>query len=55
MSITFGDASPLDGDAVAEATRQGWEPAIRRPVEKGNVSLVDNFMHERRRDRFWCR
>ena len=49
-SITFGDGTPLDRDAVMEATRLGEELSFDVPWQKGNVALVDNFvaMHGRR-------
>jgi hypothetical protein len=49
-AITFGDGTPLDGDAVLEATRLGEELSFDVPWQKGDVALVDNFvtMHGRR-------
>ena len=49
-SITFGDGTPLDRDAVNVATRLGEELSFNVPWQRGDVALVDNFvtMHGRR-------
>jgi hypothetical protein len=49
-SITLGDGSPLDRDAVAVAIRLSEELAFDMPWQAGDVVLVDNFvtMHGRR-------
>ena len=49
-SITFGDGTPLDRDAVAVAARLGEELSIDIPWQNGDVALVDNYvaMHGRR-------
>ena len=49
-SITFGDGSPLDGDAVRLATQLGEELSFDIPWQSGDVALVDNYvsMHGRR-------
>jgi len=49
-SITFGDGSPLDGDAVILATQLGEELSFDIPWQSGDVALVDNYvtMHGRR-------
>ncbi|HEX4143553.1 MAG TPA: TauD/TfdA family dioxygenase [Pirellulales bacterium] len=49
-SITLGDDSPLDSDAVAVAVRLAEELAFDVPWRAGDVALVDNFvtMHGRR-------
>ena len=49
-SITFGDGTPLDRDAVATAARLGEELSFDIPWQKGDVARVDNYvaMHGRR-------
>ena len=49
-SITFGDGSPLDRDAVLTAATLGDELSFDLPWRRGDVALVDNFvaMHGRR-------
>lgn len=49
-SITFGDGTPLDPDAVATAVALGDELSFDLPWQKGDVALVDNLvtMHGRR-------
>ena len=49
-SITFGDGSPLDRQAVALATQLGDELSFDIPWVRGDVALVDNYvtMHGRR-------
>jgi hypothetical protein len=49
-SITFGDGTPLDPDAVAVAVRLAEELAFDLPWQAGDVALVDNYvtMHGRR-------
>ena len=49
-SITFGDGTPLDREAVAVAARIGEELSFDIPWQKGDVALVDNYvaMHGRR-------
>jgi len=49
-SITFGDGTFLDRDAVNVATRLGEELSFNVPWQRGDVALVDNFvtMHGRR-------
>ncbi len=49
-SITFGDGTPLDRDAVAEAIELGDELSFDTPWEAGDVAMVDNYvvMHGRR-------
>jgi alpha-ketoglutarate-dependent taurine dioxygenase len=49
-SITFGDGTPLDREAVATAARLGEELSFDIPWQKGDVALVDNYvaMHGRR-------
>jgi len=49
-SITFGDGTSLDRDAVMEATRLGEELSFDVPWQNGDVALVDNYvvMHGRR-------
>ena len=49
-SITFGDGSPLDRDAVMLATRLGEELSFDVPWQTGDVALLDNYvvMHGRR-------
>jgi alpha-ketoglutarate-dependent taurine dioxygenase len=49
-SITFGDGSPLDRDAVNVAIRLSEELAFDVPWQAGDVALVDNYvtMHGRR-------
>ena len=49
-SITFGDGTPLDRDAVNVATRMGEELSFNVPWQRSDVALVDNFvtMHGRR-------
>ncbi len=49
-SITFGDGTPLDRDAVAEAIALGDELSFDTPWEQGDVAMVDNYvvMHGRR-------
>jgi hypothetical protein len=49
-SITFGDGSPLDREAVNVATELGEELSFDVPWQKGDVALVDNYvaMHGRR-------
>ena len=49
-SITFGDGSPLDREAVAHATQLGEQLSFDIPWKRGDVALVDNFvaMHGRR-------
>lgn len=49
-SITFGDGTPLDRDAVRLATRLGEELSFDIPWHSGDVALVDNYvtMHGRR-------
>ncbi len=49
-AITFGDGTPLDSEAVAEAIRLSDELAFDLPWQAGDVALVDNYvtMHGRR-------
>ena len=49
-SITFGDGTPLDRNAVDVATRLGEELSFDVPWQRGDVALVDNYvaMHGRR-------
>lgn len=49
-SITFGDGSPLDADAVRAAIALADELTFDIPWRRGDVALVDNFvaMHGRR-------
>jgi hypothetical protein len=49
-SITFGDGTPLDRDAVNVAIQLGDELSFDIPWQAGDVALVDNFvaMHGRR-------
>jgi alpha-ketoglutarate-dependent taurine dioxygenase len=49
-SITFGDGTPLDREAVHTAARLGDELSFDIPWHKGDVALVDNYvtMHGRR-------
>ncbi|HEU5115392.1 MAG TPA: TauD/TfdA family dioxygenase, partial [Isosphaeraceae bacterium] len=49
-SITFGDGTPLDRDAVSEAIELGDELSFDTPWEAGDVAMVDNYvvMHGRR-------
>jgi alpha-ketoglutarate-dependent taurine dioxygenase len=49
-SITFGDGTPLDREAVLLATRLGEELSFDIPWQAGDVALVDNYvaMHGRR-------
>ena len=49
-SITFGDGTPLDREAVSVAARLGDELSFDVPWLKRDVALVDNFvtMHGRR-------
>jgi len=49
-SISFGDGSPLDRDAVAVAVELSAELTFDIPWQQGDVALVDNFvtMHGRR-------
>jgi alpha-ketoglutarate-dependent taurine dioxygenase len=49
-SITFGDGTPLDRDAVADAIALGDELSFDTPWELGDVAMVDNYvtMHGRR-------
>ncbi len=49
-SITFGDGSPLDREAVLFATQLGEELSFDIPWQSGDVALVDNYvtMHGRR-------
>jgi alpha-ketoglutarate-dependent taurine dioxygenase len=49
-AITFGDGSPLDRNAVMEATQLGEELSFDVPWQNGDVALVDNYvaMHGRR-------
>jgi alpha-ketoglutarate-dependent taurine dioxygenase len=49
-AITFGDGTPLDREAVNEATRIGEELSFDIPWQTGDVALVDNYvaMHGRR-------
>jgi alpha-ketoglutarate-dependent taurine dioxygenase len=49
-SITFGDGTPLDREAVNVAARLGDELSFDVPWLKGDVALVDNYvaMHGRR-------
>lgn len=49
-SITFGDGTPLDRDAVNVASRLGEELSFNIPWQTGDVALVDNYvaMHGRR-------
>jgi len=42
-SITFGDGSPLDTDAVIQAVQLADELSIDLPWQAGNVALVDNL------------
>ncbi len=50
-SITFGDGSPLDPEAVALAVAIAEELSFDIPWQQGDVALVDNMvaMHGRRR------
>jgi alpha-ketoglutarate-dependent taurine dioxygenase len=49
-SITFGDGTPLDPEAVSLAARLGEELSFALPWQKGDVALLDNYvvMHGRR-------
>src|SRR5204863_10207232 len=49
-SITFGDGTLLDRDAVILATQLGEELSFDIPWQSGDVALVDNYvtMHGRR-------
>jgi hypothetical protein len=49
-SITFGDGSPLDREAVNVAAQLGEELSFDVPWQNGDVALVDNYvaMHGRR-------
>jgi hypothetical protein len=49
-TITFGDGTPLDREAVNTATQLGEELSFDIPWQKGDVALVDNYvaMHGRR-------
>jgi len=49
-SITFGDGTPLDREAVNVATQLGDELSFDIPWQAGDIALVDNFvtMHGRR-------
>lgn len=49
-AITFGDGTPLDGDAVAVAARISEELTYDLAWSQGDVALVDNYvtMHGRR-------
>jgi hypothetical protein len=49
-SITFGDGTPLDRDAVMLAAQLGEELSFDIPWQSGDVALVDNYvtMHGRR-------
>ena len=49
-SITFGDGTPLDREAVRVATELGEELSFDIPWQQGDVALVDNYvaMHGRR-------
>jgi len=49
-SITFGDGTPLDRDAVTTAVALAEELAFDVPWQQGDVALVDNYvvMHGRR-------
>jgi hypothetical protein len=49
-AITFGDGTPLDRDAVAEAIELADELSFDLPWQRGDVALVDNYvvMHGRR-------
>lgn len=49
-SITLGDGTPLDSDAVHAAVRIAEELAFDVPWQPGDVALVDNYvtMHGRR-------
>ena len=49
-AITFGDGSPLDREAVNIAAELGEELSFNVPWQRGDVTLVDNFvvMHGRR-------
>ena len=49
-SITFGDGSPLDPEAVQLAAQLGEELSFDVPWQMGDVALVDNYvtMHGRR-------
>jgi alpha-ketoglutarate-dependent taurine dioxygenase len=49
-AITLGDGTPLDREAVDEATRLGEELSFNVPWQRGDVALVDNYvtMHGRR-------
>jgi alpha-ketoglutarate-dependent taurine dioxygenase len=49
-SLTFGDGSPLDREAVNLATQLAEDLAFDIPWQSGDVALVDNFvaMHARR-------
>jgi len=49
-SITFGDGTPLDRDAVATASQLADDLTFDIPWQQGDVALVDNFvtMHGRR-------
>jgi hypothetical protein len=49
-AISFGDGTPLDRDAVAQAIALADELAFDIPWRQGDVALVDNFrvMHGRR-------
>jgi alpha-ketoglutarate-dependent taurine dioxygenase len=49
-SITFGDGTPLDREAVILATQLGEQLSFDIPWQSGDVALVDNYvsMHGRR-------
>lgn len=49
-SITFGDGTPLDNEAVMDAVELAGELTFDIPWRQGDVALVDNFvtMHGRR-------
>jgi alpha-ketoglutarate-dependent taurine dioxygenase len=50
-AITFGDGTRLDQDAVSLAVKLGEELSFDVPWQKGDVTLVDNYvaMHGRRK------
>jgi hypothetical protein len=49
-SITFGDGTPLDREAIILATQLGEDLSFDIPWQAGDVALVDNYvsMHGRR-------
>lgn len=49
-SVTFGDGTPLDKEAVADAIALGDELSFDTPWQQGDVAMLDNYvvMHGRR-------